>query len=199
MLIIGQSWILLDVWPIIKSAFYPCANVVIICGKDLQRLILVLLVHCHLAHFSDDAFIQRLLKPWTVETLFQNAEGDSSGGKLVSVPFLSSLWEKKHNEWKIWKKITTTLRWFELAVQFHWTKTFHTKHTDFFQFMTNFKLNILCCFYLMREHCGLNVVSKYYMLECNQKIHLKLISVFWIQSVITVSCVINAPNNYSSS
>lgn len=185
MLIIRQSWILLEVWPIIKSAFYPCANVVIICGKDLQRLILVLLVHCHLAHFSDDAFIQRLLKPWTVETLFQNAEGDSSGGKLVSVPFLSSLWEKNttherseknYNDFKvIWISSTVPLNK-DIPHQTH----------RFFSVSSNFKFIILCCFYLMREHCGLNVVSKYYMLECNQKIHLKLISVFWIQSVITV-------------
>lgn len=74
-----------------ESVFYLCGSIVSICSDDLQRFVLVLLVHCHFAHSSDDACVRRALKLWTVETVHLNTDGDGGGGKLERVYLLSSL------------------------------------------------------------------------------------------------------------
>lgn len=77
----------------LESVFYLSASIVIICCEDDQWLVLVIWVHCHFSHCTDDPFILRLLKLWRMKTLHLNTDCDSGGGKLVIVP-LSSLREK---------------------------------------------------------------------------------------------------------
>lgn len=75
----------------VASVFYRSGGVVFVQGEDPQRL--ALLVRRRGAHCGDDAFVQRLLELGPVEALHQNTDRDAGGGKLITVPHLSSLGE----------------------------------------------------------------------------------------------------------